>query len=246
MQHTAQITEIFSSLQGEGVYTGEPTIFVRFTQCAMKCAWCDTAQALCDTAMCRVTAPDGLAVHEVENPLSATALNEILEPYSARMLSVTGGEPLEQADFLAAWLPSINHRHTILLETNGVRWEALKAVVPFVHIVSMDFKLPSSAGCRPMWAAHEGFLRTALGAGREVYVKIVVTERTTDKDIQETIGIIAKINKFIPVIVQPATATLTFHDVISPQRLASIDRVVSAYLPNVSVAHQMHKEWGVQ
>ena len=246
MTLTAPIVEIFSSLQGEGIYTGEPTVFVRFARCRLNCAWCDTRHALCDHLMCRITSPDGLTVSEIANPISATALDEIMLPYDARFVSITGGEPLEHAPFLAQWLPSISLRRTILLETNGTLPDALAAVVQHVHVVSMDFKLPSSAGCAPQWEAHEAFLKTALKAGREVYVKIVVTEHTTDRDVQETIRIITRINKYIPVIIQPATSTPTFHDVISRRRLESIDRLCRAYLPDVRIAHQMHKQWGIQ
>lgn len=246
MTHSARIVEIFPSLQGEGPHAGEPTIFVRFAMCRMACTWCDTEYAACDHLVCRVTEPDGLTVNEISNPITATKLNELVKPYSMKILSVTGGEPLEQASFLADWLPSIQHRYKILLETNGVMFRELKKVVDLVHIVSMDFKLPSSAGCQPLWQEHETFLRTAWGGGREVYVKVVVTEKTTDRDVQDTIRLISKVNKYVQVVLQPATPTLTFHDVISRQRLDSIDRLCRAYLPNVMVAEQMHKQLNIQ
>lgn len=246
MTHTARITEVFSSLQGEGPHTGQPTTFVRLALCHMGCTWCDTAYALCDHDKCRVAdAADG-SIKEISNPVTATALSELVSAYSNRMLSVTGGEPLEQVAFLEGWLPSIQHKYTVLLETNGVMWEELKRVVDYVHIVSMDLKLPSSAGCRPMWKEHDAFLRTAVAAGREVCVKIVVTGKTTDKDVQDSIKLITKVNKYINVVVQPANPTATFHDVVSRQRLASIDRICRAYLPNVLIGRQMHKEWNIQ
>ena len=36
------IVEIFESLQGEGLNTGMPSIFVRFGKCNLACPWCDT------------------------------------------------------------------------------------------------------------------------------------------------------------------------------------------------------------
>jgi len=43
--HTLRITEIFPSIQGEGLRQGEPTIFVRLTGCNLNCSFCDTQYA---------------------------------------------------------------------------------------------------------------------------------------------------------------------------------------------------------
>ena len=36
------INEIFQTIQGEGVFTGVPAIFVRLQGCPVGCPWCDT------------------------------------------------------------------------------------------------------------------------------------------------------------------------------------------------------------
>lgn len=36
------INEIFQTIQGEGVFTGLPAIFVRLQGCPVGCPWCDT------------------------------------------------------------------------------------------------------------------------------------------------------------------------------------------------------------
>ena len=36
------IQERFVSIQGEGLYTGTPSSFIRVSGCNLRCAWCDT------------------------------------------------------------------------------------------------------------------------------------------------------------------------------------------------------------
>jgi organic radical activating enzyme len=42
---TLKISEIFSSVQGEGLRQGGPAVFVRFAGCNLRCAFCDTKYA---------------------------------------------------------------------------------------------------------------------------------------------------------------------------------------------------------
>ncbi|CAL4323510.1 7-carboxy-7-deazaguanine synthase QueE [Buchnera aphidicola] len=36
------INEIYETIQGEGFYTGQPSIFIRIQGCPIHCSWCDT------------------------------------------------------------------------------------------------------------------------------------------------------------------------------------------------------------
>jgi len=246
MSYTANIMEIFSSLQGEGSYAGTPTTFVRFAGCDVGCRWCDTPQASKFQESCRIESPPGSEnFKEILNPVTPTKLNEIISGFKNEHLSVTGGEPLLQAQFLAEWLSTQVPMHRVLLETSGLHCNALLQVLPYIHIISMDLKLPSSTGLKPMWKEHGEFLRIALRQSKEIYIKIVLTSRTTDRDLQEAIRLITHTNKFLPVILQPASPTLTFHETLAENRLSSLNRIFSAYLPNVSVTPQMHKEWDI-
>ncbi len=93
---SGRVVDIFSTLQGEGLFVGQRQIFVRLSGCPWRCRYCDTPHSL------EKEAHPSLSLKLV--------LDKILELQTARdhgAVSVTGGEPLLQSEFLAALLPSI-------------------------------------------------------------------------------------------------------------------------------------------
>ena len=247
MKVTGRLIEIFRSLQGEGPYVGEAMTFVRFEQCSFGCHYCDTPESFKRHTTCRVeTPPRSERFTHVPNPVGMSQLNDLLIPFSDPYLSITGGEPLEQAAFLSEWLPTQAQRKKILLETNGVHPDALQTILPAVHIVSMDLKPASSTGTgKSYWNEHAAFLKLAVEHGKDVYVKIVVTGKLNDADVEQAIRLVNDVDRSIPVILQPVTPTLTFHHAVSEERLRSIEQTCEASLPDVRVIPQMHKAWGM-
>lgn len=98
-----KINEIFHSLQGEGFHTGTPAVFVRFSGCNLRCAFCDTLHQ------------QGVIMTPRE------IVCEVLKYPHAPLLVLTGGEPSLFAD--EAFVEELK-RHTgklIAIETNGTR-----------------------------------------------------------------------------------------------------------------------------
>ena len=94
--------EIFYSLQGEGIRSGTPAVFLRLAGCNLACKWCDTKHSWGNGILCSVR---DVAAH--------------LEEYNCASLVITGGEPLLQQgplEKLLALLPAGLH---IEVETNG-------------------------------------------------------------------------------------------------------------------------------
>ena len=98
-----KINEIFYSLQGEGFHAGTPAVFVRFSGCNLRCAFCDTQ-------------------HQDGQMLSVQEIVEEVNKYPlAPLLVLTGGEPslfIDEA-FVAELKQKTNK--TIAIETNGTR-----------------------------------------------------------------------------------------------------------------------------
>jgi organic radical activating enzyme len=222
---TAKIADIFDSVQGEGVYAGVRQVFVRFFGCNLKCAFCDTP----------------LEAFFEKTP--GEVRDEILKYNSFHSISLTGGEPLCQADFLKDLLPDIRAlRHKVYLETNGTLPRELQKIIDDVDIIAMDIKLPSSTQGVPLWEEHEDFLKTALK--KEVFVKMVVTAETQDNDILRARTIIRKTNPCIPVVLQPnwPDGCMALLD-----KMMSFKRELVLYgIHDVRILPQAHKVAGIK
>lgn len=97
-----KINEIFYSIQGEGMYTGFPAIFIRFSGCNLKCAFCDTQ-------------------HQDFKILSINQILEKIREVSAintYRVILTGGEPTLQ-DYTPLIKELYNRYFRIHIESNG-------------------------------------------------------------------------------------------------------------------------------
>lgn len=96
-----KINEIFYSLQGEGYHTGMPAVFIRFSGCNLKCAFCDTR-------------------HEEGRMMTDDEIMDEVKRYPATMVILTGGEPSLQID--DAFIDMLHQLGKyVCIETNGTR-----------------------------------------------------------------------------------------------------------------------------
>ena len=125
-----KVAEKFVSINGEGPRAGELAVFLRFCGCNLNCSYCDTRWA---------------NIADVKYELaSAEELVEYVKSTGVKNVTLTGGEPLLQADIarLIEMLGALGAE--VEIETNGS--------VPLQDIVSLsprpavtaDYKLPSS------------------------------------------------------------------------------------------------------
>jgi 7-carboxy-7-deazaguanine synthase len=119
-----RVTEIFHSIQGESLSTGERTAFIRLTGCPLRCTYCDTAYAF-----------KGGESREI-----STILDEIAG-YEVRYVCVTGGEPLAQAACIDLLRALCDSGYEVSLETSGAL--DIAQVDPRVIRV-LDLKTPGS------------------------------------------------------------------------------------------------------
>ena len=241
---SANVIEIFSSVQGEGKYLGCRQIFVRLADCNLNCAYCDTNFNRAE--FCRVeTSAGSMTFRDVKNPLTAAQVAEVIKSFSddipTQAVSFTGGEPLLHGQFIRDVASAIKSSGVkIFLETNGTLPDALEKISDAVDIISMDIKLPGVVGGN-LFSLHEKFLRVALT--KDLYVKIVVTGETTCEEFLSAVELIARVDKKILLIVQPVTPVGEV-SAISAEKLLSLQAAALRRLPNVRVIPQAHKLFG--
>lgn len=167
-----RVNEIFYSIQGEGVYQGLPTVFVRLQGCNLLpnfCSYCDTKYAQSENG------GEEKSVEEVvQNVIK-------LYPYQMGWGCITGGEPLFQPDVLEQLVRELKkQQYHIEVETNGSlpkpRWWAL------IDSWCADIKCPSSG---------------VAGVSREEWFKVRPQDQVkfvvgTEEDLKFADGMIRK------------------------------------------------------
>ena len=237
---SANVVEIFSSVQGEGKFLGCRQIFVRTADCNLNCAYCDTDFARAD--FCRVETFAGSGIFRAEkNPLDAAQVVDIIKNFCAEVptqaVSFTGGEPLLHWKFVGEIARALkNFGVKIFLETNGTLPDEFAKISAAVDIVSMDIKMPSVAG--NFFAAHEKFLRAA--SAKDLYVKIVVADNTTPEEFFSAVKLIANVDPKILLVIQPVTPVNGIC-AASAEKILALQATALKFLDDVRVIPQTHK-----
>lgn len=241
-----ELIEIFSSLQGEGVWIGARQIFCRFSGCNLNCRYCDTDFAL--RSECRVeTVPGSGEFVARANPLSQAALEEFLVDWGNRYpglhqaFNLTGGEPLLHVEALLHGLPAWSRLLPVHLETNGTLSEALAQVLRWLNFISVDLKLESATGVATPWDAHREFL--ALARRKACQVKCIVADGTEDEEIVEAARLMHALDVPAPLILQPIT--VAGMPAVDGARLLQLQYAATRHHADTRIIPQVHPLLGV-
>ena len=169
-----RLSEVFDSLQGEGVNIGKPCRFVRLALCNLHCHYCDTKYTWdfkqFDYAR---------EVHEA----TLEAVVGQLRSAPAGHVVITGGEPLLQQRALAKVLERVPGELFIEIETNGTR-VPLPALIERVNQWNVSPKLASAGDAEALRIRPEAL--TALRDTGRAYLKLVV-KTAQDRDEAEAL-----------------------------------------------------------
>ncbi len=227
MTKRAKIAEIFDSIQGEGPYIGYRQLFIRFCGCNLLCDYCDTE----------------FDKGEEYTPLELLEKVKTFNLKHIHSISLTGGEPLLQYEFLKEFLPLLKETETkIYLETNGTLPNPLKHIIDYTDIISMDFKLNSSGKIGDMYAKHNEFLEISKNSRKEVFAKLVFDETIQDFEINESTKLAQKYD--IELILQPKMNGNKIS--VSHDKIVEVFNKFTDKYPKTRLIGQVHKFWDVR
>lgn len=125
-----KVAEKFVSINGEGPRAGELAVFLRFCNCNLDCSYCDTRWAN--------------TTHVKYELASAEELVEYVKSTCVKNVTLTGGEPLLQADIARLIVMLGKSGAKVEIETNGsILLKDIVSLSPRPTITT-DYKLPSS------------------------------------------------------------------------------------------------------
>jgi 7-carboxy-7-deazaguanine synthase len=123
-EHKLRVAETFASIQGEGIWVGVPSTFVRISGCNLRCVWCDTPYAS--------WSPEGPT-------LTVDKIAREVERAGVRHVVLTGGEPMLFEGIVPLTNMLSEQGHVITVETAGTIFRDIPA-----DLMSISPKLSNS------------------------------------------------------------------------------------------------------
>ncbi|MFQ6062160.1 MAG: 7-carboxy-7-deazaguanine synthase QueE [Methanosarcinales archaeon] len=244
----AQISEIFNSIQGEGIYVGTRQVFVRFQKCQLNCIYCDTYHKI-SSKTCRIYFNRDF--YTLENPLDLHRVIKIIDMLwtpSTKNISLTGGEPLIHADFINE-LGRMDIKKPLYLETNSGFPDLANKIKDVIDIAACDIKLPehkSTENYNNLLKNELETLRIFYNSNVKTFAKIIILSETNKESIIPAIEGIANISKLIPLVLQPVSiVNRRIKNKPTAKQIMELMDFASEYIEEVRVIPQTHKQLNI-
>jgi organic radical activating enzyme len=203
------VVEIFYSIQGEGLFAGTPSLFIRLGGCNLSCNGlpCDTQKAI-DVKTHSVNWKKYTSSHELLQDVNLiTALDHVSSNVD---VVITGGEPVLYFTNhifreLAHKLLSAGHRVTV--ETNAtinIDFETLKFARLFIY--SMSVKLENSMEPYER-RVKKDVIAEYIQHSKMSYFKFVIDQESINSGVLHEIKDITQISKETKVYCMPRGST---------------------------------------
>ncbi len=172
-----RLSEVFTSIEGEGILYGTKTLFVRLAGCPFTCFYCDTPESL------PLGSGKEYTVGEARGLIDSSIRDNTYK------VNFTGGDPLIQHEAVAELARHVQRKRIpTYLESSCFDSERFGLVLPFIDIAKIELKTRDSGFVDPKHHSRlvdnaVRCLELSASSGKTTYVKIVVSSRTTPDDL---------------------------------------------------------------
>jgi len=210
------VKEIFYTIQGEGLFSGMASCFIRLGKCCIKCLFCDT---------------------DFESDLEKFTIDEIITkineitPRNCKLIVITGGEPLLQNKICDLINTLLKFNYTVQIETAGIYFPPNFPINENLYIV-----------CSPKTGKISNKLEPYINA----FKYIISHDNYSEDDglpiystqIENTIQKLYRpdINKNIPIYISPMDC---YDDEINKLNLKAVTKIALQF--NYIISLQIHK-----
>lgn len=236
----ARVSEIFTSIEGEGIFVGKKTMFIRLSGCHLKCRWCDTKYAL------PLDSGTDYQIDEIKD-----VIIKELRPFTYKV-NFTGGEPLLQTEAVIELADFIKKQTNLktYMESSCFDSELFSKVLPYIDICKIEFKTDDSNVVEDeeydnLLLNEIRCLELAVESNKATYIKIVVTNSTNLESFKNLVYKISKRIKpsdILGFIIQPSFGI----DQPTVNKLLDTYDIVEPMFPEVRIIPQLHKEIGAR
>lgn len=235
-----QLSEIFTSIEGEGPFFGTKTMFIRLAGCHLGCHWCDTTYAL------GMNSGKSYLINEVKD-----LIIKQLQP-STYKINFTGGEPLIQYEAVAELGKFVKQNKGLrtYIESSCFDSSRFAKILPYIDICKIEFKMSDSKAVdyknyNDLLYNEGRCLNLAISQSKSTYVKIVVTNSTNIiefRNLVKEIFEIADAKNLIGFVIQPSYGA----DEPALEKLLGFYDCVYPIYEEVRIVPQLHKLIGAR
>ena len=237
--NTIQLSEIFTSIEGEGILFGTKTLFVRMAGCHLKCRWCDTSYAL------PMYSGNNYSIDYVKK-----LIVHHLQPFTYKV-NFTGGEPLVQHEAVIELARFVREKGlTTYLESACYDSDRFAKLLPYIDVCKVEFKMRDSEVVDMdhydnLLQNEIRCLMASVSNRKITYIKIVVTNSTDTKEFAILVGNIfqhVRTEDIDGFVIQPSDGI----DKPTTERLLWFYDIVCSHYREVRIIPQLHKQMGAR
>lgn len=229
-----RLFEIFTSIEGEGIFYGTKTLFVRLAGCPFSCFYCDTVPTL------PIDSGNEYSINDACKLIDSKLKNKTYK------VNFTGGEPLMQHEAVLELAKHVKLKNIpTYLESSCFDFGRFVSLMPYMDYIKIEFKTLDSKFVEPKNYDHIlknelMCLQNSIQLKKKSYIKILISSYTTKLEFDkllDAIFSISCINNISGFVLQPVYGS----GAPNLNKLLQFYDLVYTYYKEVRVIPQLHK-----